>query len=355
MIETIGRWIRRSVSFIVYAWAWTALLLRRLFRYFALHKRTRRWLEGATLALLVIAVLYSFLLAAPAGFPERALFAVKKGSTLEAVASDLKARGLINSATLFEFIARAKGNSGIVVAGEYAFIQPQNIITIVSRITSGDFELEPSKVRVEEGMSAEQIAALLKKSVPDFEADAFYALAVEKEGRLFPDTYFILPGEEPQLVVSLMTGNFNEHIRDVQVSAAITSFGKPLNDVLTMASILEKEAATTQDRRIIAGILWHRIDIGMKLQVDATFSYINGKNSFTLTKSDLATDSPYNTYVYKGLPPGPIGSPSIDAILAAVTPVDTSYVYYLSDLDGVVHYSTTYAQHLEKKAKYLDN
>jgi len=106
---------------------------------------------------------------------------------------------------------------------------------------------------------------------------------------------------------------------------------------------------------MIAGLLWHRIDIGMRLQVDAVFPYIIGINTFELTKADLATTSPYNTYINKGLPPGPIANPSIDSILAAVTPVKNNYVYYLSDMYGNLHFCQTYACQLANQHKYLGN
>ncbi len=304
---------------------------------------------------LVGAVGYNLLFGAPAYFPDQSLVRIKKGSTLEEAASLLKEKHLIQSAILLQVFAKMYRSDGTIVAGEYAFTEPQNILTVASRLTQGDFQLTPVRVRIEEGMSVEQITAVLKKQVPDFDALQFYSLAIGKEGRLYPDTYFVLPGEEPSLVVESMEKNFESRIREVTLATAIAKFGKPLNEVLTMASLLEKEASLMQDRRIIAGILWHRMDIGMKLQVDAVFPYINGKNTFTLTRKDLLVDSPYNTYLYKGLPPGPIGSPSADAILAAVTPVHTSYVYYLSDMDGKIHYSTTYSQHLAKKDKYIDN
>lgn len=323
--------------------------------YLRLHKKRRQLLEAGLLLFLVVVLLYNVVFAAPAYFPSSSLIRIKKGMTLEQAASMLKEKHIINYANLFEITARLYRDDGTIVAGEYAFTSPQNILTVAQRLTSGTFELAPVKIRVVEGMTVEEITALLRKNLPDFEAETFYELAKTKEGRLFPDTYFLLPGQDPELVLSAMEDNFNVHIREVQVATALSTFGKPLNEVLTMASILEKEAATTQDRRIISGILWRRLERGMKLQVDATFLYINGKNTFTLTKSDLAMDSPYNTYVYKGLPPGPIGSPSIDSIMAAVTPLTTSYVYYLSDREGTTHYSTTYEQHLAKKAKYLDN
>jgi UPF0755 protein len=331
MIEAAGRILRLIVHALERLGEAVADFCVALFRYFSSHQKIRQSTEALVLLALVLAIAYSFLLAAPADFPTQTLFSVKKGATLEAVASNLKTRGVINSATLFELIARLYRSDGTVVAGEYALTEPQSILSIAHRITSGDFELEPVKVRVEEGMSVLQIQTLLSKSVPDFDAEGFYALASPQEGKLFPDTYFILPGEDPLLVVSLMTDNFKAQLRQVQVASAIAAFGKPLEEVLVMASILEREAATTQDRRIISGILWHRLDIGMKLQVDP------------------APD----TYKTAGLPAMPIGNPSLDAILAAVTPVKTSYIFYLSDSQGKTYYSTTYEQHLQKKAKYL--
>jgi UPF0755 protein len=351
----IGRFITNTIRFL-WAWAlWCAHFVLRAYWFLRTHQKSRQILEASVLLLLVLAVIYGLLLAPPAHFAEGSLIRIKKGSTLESTASLLKERDIINSAMLFEVVAHIYRSDGTIVAGEYSFENPQNIVTVARRLTSGDFELEPIRMRVIEGMSVEEITQMLAKTLPDFDADDFYAIASAKEGTLYPDTYFFLPGEDPELVLSAMVDNFNEHIRRVPVAAAITAFGKPLNEVLTMASILEKEAANTQDRRIIAGILWRRLENGMKLQVDAVFPYINGKNTFTLTKKDLTIDSPYNTYLYKGLPPGPIGSPSLDSIMAAVTPVTTSYVYYLSDMDGVTHYSTTYEQHLAKKKKYLDN
>ena len=156
-------------------------------------------------------------------------------------------------------------------------------------------------------------------------------------------------------VLGALLTNFQNHITASSTAAAIAKFGKPQNQILTMASILEKEGATTKDREMIAGILWHRIAIGMKLQVDAVFPYIIGVNSLQLTKAELQTDSPYNTYLYAGLPPGPISNPSLDSILAAVTPTKTKDLYYLSDLQGNLHYCATFACQLANEKKYLNN
>ena len=120
-----------------------------------------------------------------------------------------------------------------------------------------------------------------------------------------------------------------------------------------MASILEGEARRMETRKIIAGILWTRLEIDMPLQVDATFRYINGKGTFDLTKADLEEDNPYNTYINKGLPPTPISSPGIDAISAALNPIKTNYIYFLSDNDGNMYYAVDFEGHKKNRVLYL--
>lgn len=127
---------------------------------------------------------------------------------------------------------------------------------------------------------------------------------------------------------------------------------RKISDVIIMASILEGEALP-KDRQVVAGILWKRLSIGMPLQVDATFRYINGKGTYDLTADDLKIDSPYNTYIHKGLPPGPISNPGIDAISASLNPIPTKYLYYLTEKDGTIHYAKTFTEHIANKNKYL--
>jgi len=122
-----------------------------------------------------------------------------------------------------------------------------------------------------------------------------------------------------------------------------------------MASILEGEALTTSDRKLVAGVLWRRLEIGMPLQVDATFSYVNGKTTFELTLDDLKIDSPYNTYKYKGLPPTPINNPGLNSINAALYPTKTKYLYFLSGNDGKMHYARTFEEHKRNRQLYLNN
>lgn len=298
-------------------------------------------------------LLYYATLAAPFNFPPASLVNIPQGETVKEAAQMLKAKGYIRSTLIFDAAARYFGTGAGVIAGEYFFPAPESVLTVAARLTAGDHELKPVRVTVPEGASSRQIAALLAQKLPDFNAQAFLALARPHEGMLYPDTYFFFPGEDPSLVLSSFLHNFQAHIDQQNTAAAITSFGKPLSAVLTMASLLEKEAPDAADRKIISGILWHRLSLGMPLQVDAVFPYIIGKYSLELTRADLATSSPYNTYTHKGLPPGPIANPSTNAIMAAVEPTKTDYLYYLSDKSGTIHYCATYACQKANARKYL--
>ena len=121
-----------------------------------------------------------------------------------------------------------------------------------------------------------------------------------------------------------------------------------------MASLIEKEADTAEDRRIVSGILWNRIDADMPLQVDAVFGYILDRSGYAPTGSDLEIDSPYNTYENRGLPPGPIANPGLDALTAALHPAATEYFYYLTGRDGLMYYAETFEEHKRNRELYLD-
>lgn len=310
-------------------------------------------LPTAFLTGVLVFLLYFVTLAPPLDFPSAGYINIKKGATVEEVSALLKSRHIIRSTRVFEVALRLYGTDRHMVAGEYFFSGPQSVLKVAARLASGDYELVPVRVTFPEGVTAKEMSQILSKKIADFDAEEFYRLAKPKEGYLFPDTYFIFPGEEPQVVVETLENNFNKRIE--VASSSITKFGKPLSDIIIMASLLEKEAADTESRRIIAGILWNRISIGMRLQVDAVFPYIIGKNSFDLTRADLATTSLYNTYKYKGLPVGPIANPGLDSIIAATTPIKTNYVFYLSDLQSKFHYCVTYSCQLANQKKYLGN
>ena len=310
-----------------------------------------RLLPMAFLFGVLMFLVYFIVLAAPLDFPDGSYLKIPKDTTVTRAAELLKEKHIIRSVSVFKGLVRAIGGNR-VYAGEYFFAGKQNAITIARRLAYGDFEITPKRVVFFEGLTAQQMADLLRK-VPDFDADAFLAEGKPKEGYLFPDTYFVLPGEDYKVLLEAMQRNFDTHVESA--STTIAKFGKPLKDIIIMASLLEREAPDLESRRMIAGILWKRIEMGMLLQVDAVFPYIIGKNTYQVTREDLKVDSPYNTYKYKGLPAGPIANPGLTSILAAATPIKSNYLFYLSDRDGNFHYCATYSCHQQNARTYLGN
>ena len=322
---------------------------KQLVAVFSSSSQTARIVASSALFFMIVAYVVT---SAPASFPTQSIITIEKGASLEAVAHSFKEANVIRSALLLRLIVAFSGNANNVIAGDYFFQYRTNAISIAYSITHGQFGLKPVIVTVPEGASLIDIAELFSEHFPKFDPQEFLILAQGKEGYLFPDTYYFFPNDDALTIFSILEDTFSEKVsvfeRDFEEAS------HPREDIITMASIIEREARTSESRRVISGILWKRLEIGMPLQVDVTFKYINGKSTFYLTKDDLTIDSPYNTYKYAGLPPGPIGNPSIDAIDASLHPITTPYLYFLADKTGAVHYSETFEEHKEKKQRYLN-
>jgi UPF0755 protein len=307
------------------------------------------------LMLLLAAVLgvtvYMTLLRAPSSFPVDELVTVPEGSSVKAIGYELKEQGVVRSPIVFRVLMVVFGHERGARAGDYLFKEPANVWTVARAIASGNFGLEPLRIRIPEGATVRQMATIYTPQLQRFNAERFLKNALPHEGYFFPDTYFFLPNANDEMVLQAMRQNFDDHL--ATLNPPIASSTRSSEDIIKMASILEREAFKSRDRKMIAGVLWNRIDRGMLLQVDAAFLYTLGKGTFELTRADLAEDSPYNTYKYKGFPPTPIGSPSLDSIQAAMNPIKNNYLFYLADNNGVTHYSKTYEEHLEKKDLYL--
>ena len=298
-------------------------------------------------------VLYSYFIRPPDTFPVGQLVTIESGQTEKQIATELYNDGVIRSPLLFRITVRLIGKDRQLHAGDYLFKEPKDIFSIAHAVGIGAYGLEPYRIRIPEGATTKDMAALLSTVLPRFNRERFLEKAQPQEGYLFPDTYFFLPNATEDTVIQTMRDNFDTQIATIQPE--IDAYGKPLSDVVIMASIVEREARNYQDRQMIAGVLWLRIKKGMALQADATFRYINGKGTFDLTVKDLANDSPYNTYVHKGLPPGAIGSPSLAAIEATVNPIDKGYLFYMADNSGITHYAKTYSQQQANERLYLGN
>lgn len=309
-----------------------------------------------TVIILVVAgiaagLMYTQAIEPPSAFPIQELVVVEEGATLSAIAQSLRAQQVIRSPLAFELSMRILGHARDAKAGDYIFKEPVGVWGVARRISTGAFGLEPIRIRIGEGATTREMAEQLSRALPRFDADAFLLAARPQEGYLFPDTYFFLPNAREEAVLETLRQNFDAHIAEMQSS--IDASGRSLEELVIMASIIEREARIPADRRMISGVLWNRIERGMPLQVDVTFLYTVGKNTFQLTLADLRTDHPYNTYVNKGLPPGPIGSPSLDSLVAAAEPTKNPYLFYLADMSGTTHFSKTYEEHLRKKRLYL--
>jgi UPF0755 protein len=306
---------------------------------------------SAVIFTLVFCSIIAVNLSSPASFPTGAYYSVNKGVGLNALADDLKTKNIIKNPFWFKTFSVLFGGTKGIIAGDYFLNNKQNTILIAYKFSRGDFRLTPIKVTIPEGLNIFEIAKIISEKFPQIPEETFRELAKVNEGYLFPDTYFFLPNVLAQDILLEMNRNFNLRIKTLDIE--INNFGKPLSDIIKMASIIEKEARTMEARQIIAGILWKRISIGMPLQVDVSFKYINGKVTEDLTLADLKIDSPYNSYLYKGLPPTPIANPGLDSIKATIKPIKTDYLYFLSDKNGEMYYAKDYAGHLHNKELYL--
>lgn len=302
---------------------------------------------AGTLALLS----YVYAIQPPDNFPLQQLVTVREGASVDEIAFDLEASGVVRSGLAFKFVAVVTGHARTLHAGDYLFKEPKDIFSVVRAVSLGAFGLEPEKIRIPEGATTRSMAIIYKSRLLRFDSEKFLAKAQPQEGFLFPDTYFFLPNADEDTVIETMRADFDNKLESYRNDIASSSYS--LHDIITLASIIEREASRSDDRHMIAGVLYNRLEKNMPLQVDVTFLYIMGKNSFQLTLTDLRSDNPYNTYVHKGLPPGPIGSPSLDSIHAALYPEKHKYIFYLADNGGTTHYSRTYEEHLQKKRLYL--
>lgn len=305
------------------------------------------------IAIFLILSFFVFLIKviSPSDFPIQSIYIVEKNTGLSAVSSELKAKNIIKSEFLFKGFSVLFGGTKGLIAGDYALNERETVFSLAWRMSKGDFALQPIKITIREGLNIYEIADLLLVSLTDFNKEEFLAIAEKEEGYLFPDTYLFLPNISTMEIIQVMKKNFDKQIQTIE--SQMMSFNRSYSDIIKMASIVEKEAMTLDQKKMVAGILWNRLDQGMPLQVDVSFKYINGKVTKDLTLTDLKIDSPYNSYLYKGLPPTPISNPGLETIIATINPIDTEYMYFLSDSNFNTYYSKTYNEHLQLKKLYL--
>ncbi len=315
-------------------------------------KRTSRILWSFACIFLILGAI-ALASSAPGDFPEGATLSIPKGSTITDAANKLFDKGFIRSTALFKLYVSFLGNDTGVKTGNYFFGASESALRIAYRLVMGLGGVPQTKVTIPEGLASSDIARTIKRDIPAFDDKGFLKLARPLEGYLYPDTYFFDQFTAPGDAISALRINFNDHTAGIYSSKMIMNKVRTFKEILTMASLLEEEATSSADRRMIAGVLWKRLDIGMALQVDAPFFYIYGKVPSKLTAAEFATTSPYNLYKHAGLPPTPIDNPGVDAIVDAINPTPSKYLFFLSGTDGRTHFAETLEEHGRNIDKYL--
>lgn len=300
---------------------------------------------------LIFIVCISFFISSPSHEKGKFNVNISSGLSLMQVSLLLKDKDIIRSENMFRIFVILLNGENSIKAGPYLFDGTENSFIVAEKLINADYGVPVKKITIIEGARGRDILNLFGEEFVNLNKVELEKELLSREGYLFPDTYFFPLTSLSDDIVKMLSDNFEHRIGFIDLNKSKTS--KDLKEIITMASIIEGEAQKDEDRKIIADILWRRISIGMLLQVDTTFMYINGKPSSEITKADLRIDSPYNTYVNKGLPPGPISNPGIEAIESVMFPTPNKYLYYLSDKDGVMHYAETFAEHKKNKEKYL--
>ncbi|MBU4217039.1 endolytic transglycosylase MltG [Candidatus Parcubacteria bacterium] len=303
---------------------------------------------------------------------ENLIFVVQKGDGVRQIASNLQSAKLINSALFFNIYAKNNNLATKFQAGEYELSAKSSMGEIADILVKGKVIRKEKEVKFIEGWTTREMDAYLVKAniiqsgdLLDYSKNEIGNLKTNYdflndlpvnatlEGFLFPDTYKIHENAKLDTVVKKMLSNFNGKLTE-DMRADIKKQGKTIYEIVTMASLIEKEVKSYDDKRMVSGIFWNRIKNGQALESCATLAYILGVNKKQYTYEDTKIDSPYNSYMNRGLPPGPISNPSINAIKAAIYPIANDYVYFLSRFDnGETVFSKTYDEHLLNKAKYL--
>ena len=323
---------------------------------------------GILLVLVVLGAVY-LIYAAATGVEQDAKRPVEvevvKGDTLSDVATSLEVAGVIGSAFVFELQARYEGYGTEIQTGRYTFEPGQDSGTILRKLTAGK-AVPTITVTIPEGLTlretARTVAADSPVSASGFESaarktDYGYAFLEDSgiqtsEGYLFPARYDFEKGVSAPQIVDRLLGQYLLETETLDIGGARERLGLTEHQLVTVASLVEKEAASPQEKPLVASVIYNRLERGMPLQIDATIQYALERPKENLSLADLEVDSPYNTYQNERLPPGPICSPGRESLKAALNPEQTDYLYYVLEADGETHFFTAdYDDFLRAKAE----
>lgn len=278
------------------------------------------------------------------------------------IARLLAEQGVIRSRPGFVALALLRGTARSLKAGEYEIPRGATLLTTLQLLEAG--KVKPHLVVLPEGFTARELARQLEAEGIAHGADVLRVAGNPRfaqslgiaadgvEGYLFPDTYQLTKGMRAEEIVSRMVQRFRQKIATPDLLARAEGRGVSLHELVTLASIVEKEAVLPEEQRVIAGVFWNRLKRDMPLQADPTVAYAVGKDGRAPSRDDLQVDHPFNTYRYRGLPPGPIGNPGRAAVEAALDPAPVPYLYFVSIDDRQHHFSTTLEEHNRAVARY---
>ena len=292
---------------------------------------------------------------------ENIIITVEPGMTNADIATLLQNKKMINSPVFFRLQSKFARMERSLQAGEYEIVSGMSNWEIIDLFSKG--QVRHKTLTIPEGYTIEQIAKKIeesglgsaeefKKAAKDYAPYSYMETSnnnviFKAEGFAYPSTYYLSPGSAEKEILAIMVKEF-----DTQLTEDIRQKAKDKNmsirDLVNLASLVEKEAVFPEERPVIAGVFLKRLQIQMPLQSDTTIQYILGVQKKEISIADTKIDSPYNTYLYAELPPGPIASPSISTINAVLDPKQTNYLYFVADLEGHHHFTETYQDHLKE-------
>lgn len=300
---------------------------------------------------------------------DEVIYEVKPGQTLTGVSKELEKLGLIRNASLFLVLAKIKGEANRMKVGEYLFLRNMTPMDVLSTLTSG--RSVGRKFTVSEGLNIFEIADLYEKqgfgsrkefwkwvNDPEFVTELLGERQLTLEGYLYPETYQITKYTDTKSVIRAMVARFLDvYRREVEPLLEGSQFNR--HQMVTLASIIEKETGAPEERELISSVFHNRLKIKMPLQTDPTVLYGKakrlGKYEINITSADLRLPTEYNTYVIKALPPGPVANPGRAAMLAALQPAKSDYLFFVSQNDGTHIFSKKYSDHSKAVQKFQMN
>lgn len=320
-----------------------------------------RLVFSVVLLLAPLVMIGGFLILTPQPLTTPIQLQIQPGTGLNKIAHDLQAAGVVRSALAVRLLARWNQQGGRIQAGNYRFSVAATPAEILQRLVQGD--VEKVSLTIPEGFTLQQI---IEKTAEQgfgrkerllalaYDADFIHSLGIEAaslEGYLFPETYLFAPGIGEKELLHMMVAQFRRHA-DSKLEKAAAKLGLTLHQWLTLASIIEKETAVVAEMPLISSVFHNRLKRKIPLQTDPTVIYGIKNFDGNITRKHLSTLTPYNTYLIRGLPPGPIASPGLAALEAAARPAATDFLYFVARGDGSHQFSKTLNEHNEAVRKY---